>query len=576
MIQRRVSPVAVAIVAVLGSVVASGPGRAAPANDSFADAREIVSTPFTDSLSTVGATLEPGEPDGVSVCASAGATVWYRYTPPVDGRLVAVTLRSSFNAYVGVFSGTSLETLSLLACDNETFAPLSAGVTYYLQVGSVSVGYDESFYEESGDLVLEVDLATPCAGCPTFENYAVPRDRFRFSAGETSIGVNPKTNATFFMMGTHTLKVTWDDGTQPASATWKDVTDISQVTTLDPILWTDRSTGRTYAVQLLGAGSIIAYTDDDGASWTRTVASVAPSFDHESLGGGPYPPALRGLNPVYPNAVYYCAQVAIAQCARSDDGGLTWGAPLLMNALSGCSGLHGHVVVGADGAVFVPHKACGPSALGQGVAVSFDAGTTWTLRRVPGTYSAGSDPALAFDAGGRLYFAATSRGRPVVATSDDNGVGWTTPIDVGTKYGIRNAEFPMAVAGDAGRAAVAFYGTTTTGYDQSDEFDGLWHIYVSTTYDGGKTWTTVDATPDDPVQRGKICLAGIGCSSGRNLLDFQGMTMDAQGRVLVGYADGCVTWGPECLNPQGRPERSSAGVIARQSSGRGLIAAFDP
>ena len=50
---------------------------------------------------------------------------------------------------------------------------------------------------------------------------------------------------------------------------------------------------------------------------------------------------------------------------------------------------------------------------------------------------------------------------------------------------------------------------------------------------------TTDATPTDPVQRGSICTGGTTCGNDRNLLDFIDVTIDEQGRVLVGYADGC-------------------------------------
>ncbi|NUQ99228.1 MAG: hypothetical protein HOY79_22650 [Streptomyces sp.] len=39
-------------------------------------------------------------------------------------------------------------------------------------------------------------------------------------------------------------------------------------------------------------------------------------------------------------------------------------------------------------------------------------------------------------------------------------------------------------AGDDNRAAFAFLGTTTGGnYPDTDNFKGVWHLYVATTYD---------------------------------------------------------------------------------------------
>jgi hypothetical protein len=145
---------------------------------------------------------------------------------------------------------------------------------------------------------------------------------------------------------------------------------------------------------------------------------------------------------------------------------------------------------------------------------------------------------------------------------------WTPSVDVGAALGIKNAQFPAVVAGDDNRAAFAFLGTTTAGDDQSSSFAGVWHLYVAATYDGGVTWSTVDATPTDPVQRGCIWLGG-GSNECRNLLDFMDATIDPTGRILVGYADGCTT---TCVSG-GKNTFSSLATIARQSGGDDLLAA---
>ncbi len=126
------------------------------------------------------------------------------------------------------------------------------------------------------------------------------------------------------------------------------------------------------------------------------------------------------------------------------------------------------------------------------------------------------------------------------------------------------------VAGDDNRAALAFLGTTTAGDDQSSSFAGVWHLYVAFTYDGGATWSLSDATPSDPVQKGCIWLGG-GTNECRNLLDFMDATIDRSGRVLVGWADGCT--GP-CAGG-GANTHTAIATIARESSGAGLLSAFD-
>jgi hypothetical protein len=130
------------------------------------------------------------------------------------------------------------------------------------------------------------------------------------------------------------------------------------------------------------------------------------------------------------------------------------------------------------------------------------------------------------------------------------------------------------VAGDDDRAALAFLGTPTDGnYQDTANFKGVWHLYVSVTYDGGKTWVTSDATPTDPVQRGSICTGGTTCGNDRNLLDFIDVTIDKAGKVEVGYADGCTG---ACVTDPTHNNHDAYATIARQSTGLSLFSAFDP
>src|SRR5205085_7872217 len=257
--------------------------------------------------------------------------------------------------------------------------------------------------------------------------------------------------------------------------------------------------------------------------------------DNQTVGAGPFhAPLTRDPNgSQYPNAVYYCSQdVGDAACGRSDDGGQTFGAALPAWTIAQCGGLHGHVKVAPDGTVYVPNRSCGGK---QGVAVSEDNGVTWTVRTVPGSTNGAWDPSVGIASDGTVYFGYDDGdGHAKVAVSHDHGNTWTNIRDVGAPLGVASSAFPEVVAGDSDRAAFAFLGTTYTGagaMGDDPNWPGAGHLYVATTYDGGNTWTTVDATPSDPVQRGTICGGGFtGCSNGtRNLLDFNDITVDAKG-----------------------------------------------
>ncbi len=441
-----------------------------------------------------------------------------------------------------------------------------------------------------------VPAPTPAGGsAPRFELFNPPAAPTASAglgraSGEPSIGIalpiagHPEGRA-MFQADVQTLRVTFNGCLKPL---WENKPAPTSQVDFDPILYTDRITGRTVAHLLTFAGNVIlgessytdsSFPDNDGEVWHPSNGTgIGSGVDHQTVGGGPYrentvpppPPQPR----LYPRTVYYCSQALVeASCARSDDGGLNYGAstPLYTDQ---CGGLHGHVKVGSDGVVYVPNKGCGTQ---QGAIVSEDNGVTWQIRTIPGSNSAGSDPAIGVGAAGRVYFGyADGDTKAVVTTSDDHGRTWTPSLDVGAQFGINNVVFPAMVAGDNNRAVFAFLGTPTAGGLQGRGFTGVWHLYVSTTYDGGLTWKTVDATPDDPVQRGCVWLGG-GANVCRNMLDFMDVQIDQEGRVLVGFSDGCT--GAECIqapNDSVGNSYTALAAIARQSSGRRLLAAFDP
>lgn len=131
-----------------------------PPNDNFDDAIIVSALPFTHEVNTLKAGTEPGEPE--LPCYDdywqVHGTVWYAYTPAEDGSLNADTFGSDYDTVLAIWEG-QWGSLNLIDCNDNANeygpseilnAPLSAGVTYYIEV------YDIEHWYAFGSLVLHL------------------------------------------------------------------------------------------------------------------------------------------------------------------------------------------------------------------------------------------------------------------------------------------------------------------------------------------------------------------------------------------------------------------------------------
>ena len=529
--------------------------------------------------------------------------------------------------------GSNVNILTLQQPENDTYT-----ITAFNQLGNshAAIASHAVATLQLVDLAAQPQPPNPSGGTG-FDNYHIPislmpptSEENAFGGrlfGEPSIGVYPLSDPlhdeVMYQAGLYTMRGTFDDSTKPATAHWTNVSPtITNLVSEDAILFLDRNTGRTFVSELVLACSLGAVSDNNGRSWTPAPSACQKpaGVDHETIGGGPYAPPLPPHGATYPDAEYYCSQnIGEAECALSIDGGLNYGPASVMWGSNECFGLHGHVKVAPnDGTVYVPNKACGhPECLiitstagpncHPGFAVSTDMGATqpWTVYTINDMhtplYDTG-DPSIGIGAAGTMYFGFNDRdGHPKIAVCKNHGASCSASVDVSGPFHIESSEMPTVVAGDDNRAAFAFLGSTTPGDDQEgstpsgasfeNKFVGTWHLYVAVTYDGGAHWTTSDATPDHPVQRGCIefngsCPNARSSNDQRNLLDFNDLTIDGEGRILAAYTDGCQMDGEvdppghgTCLNDatrlSGLPTEIEGPAVARQSCGLGLYARYD-
>lgn len=135
-------------------------GAVGPLNDNFANRITISGSTVSVTGSNVGATKEAGEPAKLAGNAG-GKSVWWTWTAPTSGKVTLDTHGSSFDTLLGVYTGTSLSSLTLIGANDDDPAGGTttsrlvfnavAGTTYHIQVD----GYGGA----SGSIKLNLSLA---------------------------------------------------------------------------------------------------------------------------------------------------------------------------------------------------------------------------------------------------------------------------------------------------------------------------------------------------------------------------------------------------------------------------------
>ncbi len=334
-------------------------------------------------------------------------------------------------------------------------------------------------------------------------------------------------------------------------------------TTLDPYVYVEEDSGRVFAIDLYVGCSYLLFSDNEGESWRRNPLACGDFVnDHQTLFAGPPPAGLTTQG--FPEVVYYCFnRVADSSCGRSLDGGRTF-LPTVDPAYIGvdggvCGGLHAHGSTDSAGRVFLPKGHCGIAT----VAISGDGADSWTRVEING-YIATADHEVnvAVDAADNLYAVWwDDRDRlPYLATSTDHGATWSTPVMIAPP-GVHEVNFPTLAAGDAGRIAISFPGTTS---QAQGDLTRPWNYYVlvsTNALDSSPkfTWTTANASAD-PIHRGN-------CGPGRcaGMLDFLDIIVSPHdGSVWATAVDTCTG---ACVTDSTAEADAMKGLIVRQTKG---------
>ncbi|MFL6011048.1 MAG: hypothetical protein ACJ734_04580, partial [Gaiellaceae bacterium] len=221
-----------------GSVMVASGGGCKSANDSSCDLFKLTVVPPSTPFQVV-VKLRPAGDWDLSVWSPEGALAGSSGNGPNQLEVVVLA-----NPPAGTYTVAAAP-----------FAPL--------------VGTDGNGYTASAEIQpIDASQSGGTGSEPlSFANHPSPAD-VGGSAGEPSLGANWKSGNVMFQAGLVAARVTFDDATSPAKATWKDVSfPTASSASLDPIGAIDRATGRWVSSQLSGTTSLAAVTDDDGGLW---------------------------------------------------------------------------------------------------------------------------------------------------------------------------------------------------------------------------------------------------------------------------------------------------------------------
>jgi hypothetical protein len=328
-----------------------------------------------------------------------------------------------------------------------------------------------------------------------------------------------------------------------------------------------------YAASLSIADSTLAWSDDDGATWSRTPISGVPVEDRPWVAAdGPckvyvayHAPLLLPTDgtSTLVTTVDTCDPTATRETsvvgtdADTVVGGLTnpqFGKPWVDSSprsphrhnlylpMAQCHAPTGATLSEDANASSGGIPSCGDKSQNL-IAVSTDGGTTFVVHQVSvGSKTMAIWPAtVATDVLGTVYFVWTDSIHSYLNVSHDGGTTWSPSrrLDVGP---LRAAVYPTVAALGAGRVDVAMYATTDRAGNSNDASMGkpgspdgaTWRVWVARSSNGGRDLTVMRAS--DIIHRGALCTYGSACSGdgSRNLLDDFGASLSPRtGRLTV-------------------------------------------
>ena len=446
-------------------------------------------------------------------------------------KLIALILVSMMMpSFSGCFSEPEVEKVVLKNPFDDFQNEIPITTFYHFPNGTWINGTEDMYF--NGSLVLEGNNS-PFFAEGTY--YSVGYTTFEPTLGITSSGAIFFTHFNGLGEGTHIIRST-DQG-----QTWVDVGPFNQIdedigqtpNSNDPYIYVDKFNDKLVKFDMHALTAMfVEYSDNDGESWSIPfpVEGYYAPQDHQSIASMPHENAIVG-DVVYVYCINTGSPALGAQCSRSLDGGHTWDVQRIGYPFGTpqCSGLHGHLAGGNDGAIYRGNPSCD----GPAVYRSTDGGYTWSEHTITteigmqdGWHS--HEVATAVDEANNVYAMWISEDHmPYVAYSRDHGDTWSEPWMVAPPN-VTETGFPTIFAGEEGRVAFGYIG------EEVDE--GGWSGYmgiITDAFNEHPLITTVAVNqPDDALDEDDDCgdkrCGGFG--------DFIDIEIDDEGRPWIALA----------------------------------------
>ena len=446
-------------------------------------------------------------------------------------KLIALILVSMvMPSFSGCFSEPEVEEVVLKNPFDDFPNEIPITTFYHFPNGTWINGTEDMYF--NGSLVLEGNNS-PFFAEGTY--YSVGYTTFEPTLGITSSGAIFFTHFNGLGEGTHIIRST-DQG-----QTWVDVGPFNQIdedigqtpNSNDPYIYVDKFNDKLVKFDMHALTAMfVEYSDNDGESWSIPfpVEGYYAPQDHQSIASMPHENAIVG-DVVYVYCINTGSPALGAQCSRSLDGGHTWDVQRIGYPFGTpqCSGLHGHLAGGNDGAIYRGNPSCD----GPAVYRSTDGGYTWSEHTITteigmqdGWHS--HEVATAVDEANNVYAMWISEDHmPYVAYSRDHGDTWSEPWMVAPPN-VTETGFPTIFAGEEGRVAFGYIG------EEVDE--GGWSGYmgiITDAFNEHPLITTVAVNqPDDALDEDDDCgdkrCGGFG--------DFIDIEIDDEGRPWIALA----------------------------------------